>query len=90
MSIRPLGLVYVYVIITLNGLTYKNIEKMANKIFNLPNHLNQEANRSIVGVPKVFVNASKAKGEKFSSKFLDFSSAYIFNTKPNISGNPVT
>ena len=28
------------VISTLSGLTYKNIEKMANKIFNVPNHLN--------------------------------------------------
>ena len=27
------------VISTLSGLTYKNIEKMANKIFNVPNHL---------------------------------------------------
>ena len=30
----------VNVISTLSGLTYKNIEKMANKIFNVPNHLN--------------------------------------------------
>ena len=28
------------VIRTLSGLTYKKIEKMANKIFNVPNHLN--------------------------------------------------
>ena len=45
---------------------------------------NQEANKSIVGVPKIFVNASKAKGESFhsvlSSKFLDSSSASTFST----------
>ena len=31
----------VNVISTLSGLTYKNIEQMANKIFNVPNHLKQ-------------------------------------------------
>ena len=30
------------VISALSGLTYKNIEKMANKIFNVPNHLNRQ------------------------------------------------
>ena len=30
---------YVNVISTLSGITYKNIEKMANKIFDVPNHL---------------------------------------------------
>ena len=29
------------VISTLSGSTYKNIKKMANKIFNIPNHLNE-------------------------------------------------
>ena len=29
------------VISTLSGLTYKNIEKMANKIFNVPKHLKE-------------------------------------------------
>ena len=35
---------YINVISTLIGLTYKNLEKMANKIFNVPNHLNKGFN----------------------------------------------
>ena len=31
------------VISTLSGLTYKNIEKVTNKIFNVPDHLKQQA-----------------------------------------------
>ena len=33
------------VISTLSGSTYKNIEKLSNKIFNVPNHLNFWRNR---------------------------------------------
>ena len=49
------GEVYIFcskMISTLWGLTYKNIGKMANKLFNIPNHLNEWGQITRVGAPE--------------------------------------
>ena len=50
---------------TLRGLTYRNIEKMANKIFNVPNHLNPLSPKIDFYVDLLICATSWASNHKF-------------------------